>query len=63
MNLRHIRLPDADAPASSAWFGGGADLTPYYLFEEDARIHFHRTWRDVCDRHDPGLLPAVQEMV
>ena len=22
------------------WFGGGTDLTPYYLFEEDA-IHFH----------------------
>jgi coproporphyrinogen III oxidase len=21
------------------WFGGGQDLTPYYLFEEDA-IHF-----------------------
>ncbi len=28
------------------WFGGGADLTPYYGFEEDA-VHFHRTWRDV----------------
>lgn len=25
------------------WFGGGADLTPYYLFEEDAR-DFHRFW-------------------
>ena len=24
-----------------AWFGGGADLTPYYLYEEDA-AHFHR---------------------
>ena len=24
----------------SQWFGGGQDLTPYYLFEEDAR-HFH----------------------
>jgi coproporphyrinogen III oxidase len=23
------------------WFGGGTDLTPYYLFEEDA-IHFHQ---------------------
>ncbi|MDX1449052.1 MAG: coproporphyrinogen III oxidase, partial [Acidimicrobiia bacterium] len=34
-----------------AWFGGGADLTPYYLFEDDAR-HFHRVLADVCDRHD-----------
>src|SRR6266850_4350472 len=32
------------------WFGGGADLTPYYPFREDV-IHFHRTWRDVCERH------------
>src|SRR5437879_2978315 len=32
------------------WFGGGADLTPYYPFREDV-IHFHRVWRDVCRRH------------
>src|SRR5207245_59122 len=32
------------------WFGGGADLTPYYPFREDV-IHFHRTWREVCGRH------------
>lgn len=36
---------------SAAWFGGGADLTPYYLYEEDAR-HFHGVVRDVCGRHD-----------
>ena len=34
----------------SWWFGGGADLTPYYPFREDV-IHFHRTWKDVCGRH------------
>ncbi len=32
------------------WFGGGADLTPYYPHREDV-VHFHRTWRDVCARH------------
>lgn len=32
------------------WFGGGADLTPYYPYREDC-IHFHRVWRDVCQRH------------
>ena len=31
------------------WFGGGADLTPYYPFREDV-IHFHRTWKSVCER-------------
>jgi coproporphyrinogen III oxidase len=30
------------------WFGGGTDLTPYYLFEEDAQ-HFHRTYQQVCN--------------
>lgn len=34
------------------WFGGGADLTPYYLEREDA-VHFHQTLADVCDRHRP----------
>ena len=34
-----------------AWFGGGADLTPYYLDEADIR-HFHTTIRQVCDLHN-----------
>ena len=34
------------------WFGGGADLTPYYFFHEDA-VHFHRTLAAACDRHHP----------
>ena len=34
------------------WFGGGADLTPYYLRRDDA-VHFHRTFADACDRHRP----------
>jgi coproporphyrinogen III oxidase len=36
------------------WFGGGADLTPYYPFREDV-IHFHRTWKRVCTRHGPPV--------
>jgi len=38
---------------SKAWFGGGADLTPYYPVKEDV-VHFHRTWKRVCDAH-PGV--------
>jgi coproporphyrinogen III oxidase len=34
------------------WFGGGADLTPYYPRREDV-VHFHRTLRDACVRHEP----------
>jgi coproporphyrinogen III oxidase len=40
------------AKGDAVWFGGGADLTPYYLFREDA-VHFHRTLADACDRHKP----------
>jgi coproporphyrinogen III oxidase len=36
----------------AAWFGGGADLTPYYLEPDDAR-HFHRTLAVACDAHAP----------
>lgn len=37
---------------SRQWFGGGADLTPYYPFREDV-IQFHRTWKEACTRHEP----------
>jgi coproporphyrinogen III oxidase len=34
------------------WFGGGADLTPYYIFKEDA-AHFHKSLQKACDDHAP----------
>ncbi len=49
MNVRYLSL-GGEGEARS-WFGGGTDLTPYYLFEEDA-VHFHRCLKEVCDRHD-----------
>ena len=36
------------------WFGGGADLTPFYPFLEDAR-HFHRVHQQACDSVSPEL--------
>ncbi|BAY92961.1 MULTISPECIES: oxygen-dependent coproporphyrinogen oxidase [unclassified Tolypothrix] len=41
------------------WFGGGADLTPYYPFAEDA-IHFHQTYKAACDRHHPEYYPVFK---
>lgn len=35
------------------WFGGGTDITPSYINEEDMK-HFHQTFKDVCDNHDPN---------
>jgi coproporphyrinogen III oxidase len=45
-NFRYLTKGDR------AWFGGGADLTPYYPYREDA-IHFHRVWKRVCEAHSP----------
>jgi coproporphyrinogen III oxidase len=41
------------------WFGGGADLTPYYPFAEDA-AHFHRTLKQACDAHHPEYYPVFK---
>jgi coproporphyrinogen III oxidase len=47
-NWRYFELYDEAGKVTDRWFGGGSDLTPYYLFEEDAR-HFHRTFRNTMD--------------
>jgi coproporphyrinogen III oxidase len=57
MNVRYIELT---GPSRRAWFGGGADLTPYYLVEEDA-AHFHGCLKAACDRHDPAYYPRFKE--
>ncbi|KAK3272347.1 Chloroperoxidase 1 [Cymbomonas tetramitiformis] len=41
------------------WFGGGTDLTPSYLFTEDAQ-HFHGTLKDTCDKHDEAFYPRFK---
>ena len=45
-NYRYFEVGDSDV----WWFGGGADMTPSYAFEEDA-VHFHRTLKALCGRH------------
>lgn len=35
------------------WFGGGTDITPSYLNEDDMK-HFHGTYKEICDKHDPN---------
>lgn len=42
------------------WFGGGADLTPYYPFAEDA-AHFHKTLKTACDRHHNEYYPVFKK--
>jgi coproporphyrinogen III oxidase len=42
------------------WFGGGTDITPAYVNEDDMK-HFHGTYKEVCDRHDPEYYPKFKE--
>lgn len=41
------------------WFGGGADMTPYYPFAEDA-MHFHETYKQACDKHHQEYYPVFK---
>ena len=41
------------------WFGGGTDITPSYIDTEDMS-HFHGTYKEVCDRHDPNYYPEFK---
>ncbi|WP_373044834.1 oxygen-dependent coproporphyrinogen oxidase [Vulgatibacter sp.] len=43
-----------------AWFGGGADLTPYFPHKSDVR-HFHGTLKAACDAHDPAFYPRFKK--
>jgi coproporphyrinogen III oxidase len=53
-NFRYLEKGDAQ------WFGGGTDLTPCYPYAEDA-VHFHRTLKRSCDRHDPEFYPRFKK--
>lgn len=53
-NYRMFELYDNAGNIVDRWFGGGTDLTPYYLFEEDA-VHFHQAYKDYCDKFDANF--------
>ena len=38
----------------NVWYGGGCDITPVYLFDEDAR-QFHRYWKSMCDAYSEDI--------
>lgn len=54
-NLRYLETE------TTSWFGGGADLTPFYFFDEDAR-HFHSVLRSVCDTHPIADYPGWKKL-
>lgn len=59
-NWRYFELYDANGNVIDRWFGGGADLTPYYTFEEDA-VHFHRSYKEALDPFGSELYPKYKK--
>jgi len=51
MNIRYFEMPSSTEGGNSVcWFGGGIDVTPHYVFEDDARF-FHGHLKSVCDQY------------
>ncbi len=59
-NWRYFEMYDKSGKIVDRWFGGGLDLSPYYLFEEDAK-HFHQICKSVCDRHEPNFYSKFKQ--
>lgn len=55
MNVRYFELSNGNF-----WFGGGIDLTPHYVFPEDASF-FHQSLKDVCDQTDVSFYPKFKK--
>lgn len=53
-NFRYFEMYNRQGKIIDQWFGGGQDLTPYYLFEEDAK-HFHEVSKMACDPFGENL--------
>jgi len=58
-NWRYFEMYNPEGEIMDQWFGGGQDLTPYYLFDEDA-IHFHQACKTSCDAHDSQFYPKYK---
>ncbi len=59
-NWRYFELYDKAGKRLDGWFGGGSDLTPYYLYEEDA-VHFHSTLKNAMDPFGADKYPKYKQ--
>ena len=59
-NWRYFEMYNSSGDVVTQWFGGGQDLTPYYLLEEDA-VHFHTVCKTACDKHHSEFYPQFKE--
>lgn len=59
-NWRYFEMYNEKGEIVTQWFGGGQDLTPYYLFDEDA-MHFHTICKKACDKHHEDFHSKFKE--
>src|SRR5205085_294671 len=59
-NWRYFELYDDDGKIIDKWFGGGSDLTPYYIFEEDGK-HFHGVLKNALQPFGNDLYQKYKE--
>ncbi len=59
-NWRYFEIYDVKGELKDCWFGGGADLTPYYLFDEDAK-HFHGSFKEAMQPFGAELYPRYKK--
>jgi coproporphyrinogen III oxidase len=59
-NWRYFELYNERGDRTDSWFGGGTDLTPNYLFTEDA-VHFHSTLKQTLDSFGKELYPRYKK--
>lgn len=59
-NYRYFELYGENGEKIDAWFGGGADLTPYYMWKEDG-VHFHKTHKEACDPFGADIYPKLKQ--
>jgi coproporphyrinogen III oxidase len=60
LNYRMFELYDESETLIDRWFGGGTDLTPYYIIEKDC-VHFHKVLKETCDLYDEAFYPAFKK--
>lgn len=58
-NYRYFEIEEEDG-SKQWWFGGGTDLTPVYVNEEDG-YHFHNTLKEACDKHHSQYYPDFKK--
>lgn len=60
IHCRYFETAEWEGIAPQWWYGGGTDITPSYIYDEDMK-HFHGSYKKICDDHDPAFYPKFRQ--